>query len=102
MRHGWLRFVIHDLEYNPKKQYRIHIAAAYFWILTATPILFLFFGFPEQWLQWGVVITLLHSLYANFATDYGAASAALAAIGNASLPEVPIEPFIARETSLDD
>jgi hypothetical protein len=101
MRHGWLKLVIHDLEYNPKTQYRVHIAAAYFWILTATPILLLFFGFPEQWLQWGVLITLLYSLYANFATDYGAASAALAAIGNTPLPDVSSESFIAHEASRD-
>jgi hypothetical protein len=99
MRHGWLKLVIHDLEYNPRTQYKVHIAASYFWIITAAPILLLFFGFPEQWLQWGVLITLLYSLYANFATDYGAASAALAAMGNDPLPEVPTEPFIACDSS---
>ena len=101
MRHAWLKFIIHDLEYNPKTQYRVHIAASYFWIITAMPILVLFFGFPEQWLQWGILITLLYSLYANFATDYGAASAALAAMGNAPLPEIPTEAFIASDSTGD-
>ena len=92
LRHGWLRAVIHDLEYNPRTQYTVHIRAAYFWLVSAIPILILFFGFPTEWLAWGVLVTLLYSLYANFATDYGAASAALAAMGQQPLPEIPTEP----------
>lgn len=91
MRHGWLRPILHDLEYNPHTQYRVHIGAAYFWIVSAVPILVFFFGWPDQWLQYGVLITLIYSLYANFATDYGAASAALAAGGGTPLPEIPTE-----------
>jgi hypothetical protein len=46
-------------------------------------------------------MSLLYSLYANFAAQYVAASTALAAIGNAPLPEVPSEQFIAHEASQD-
>lgn len=91
VRHGWLRHLLHDLEYNPKTQYRVHITASYFWIVSAVPILFFFFGFPTQWIQYGVLVTLIYSLYANFATDYGAASAALAAMHEDPLPEIPGE-----------
>lgn len=93
VRHGWLKYVLHDLEYNPNTQYRVHISASYFWIVSAVPILIFFFAFPDEWLKYGVLITLIYSLYANFATDYGAASAALAAMGQAPLPEVPGKEF---------
>lgn len=88
---SWLGPVLHDLEYNPKTQYRVHITASYFWIISAIPILIFFFGFPDQWLQYGVLVTLIYSLYANFATDYGAASAALAAMHEAPLPVIPMD-----------
>ena len=91
-RHGWLKPLLRDLETNPRTQFKVHVIGAYFWLVTAIPILVLFFAFPDLWLSIGVLITLLYSLYANFATDYGAASAALAAMGRLPLPEIPTEP----------
>jgi VIT1/CCC1 family predicted Fe2+/Mn2+ transporter len=89
-RHHWLSHIIHDLEYEPRVQRRIHLVAAWVWLVSAIPILILFFFFPEEWLAWGVLITLLYSLYANFSTDYSGISAAQAAMGTHPMPEVPL------------
>jgi hypothetical protein len=34
---------------------------------------------------------LIYSIYANFATDYGAMSAAMAAFGDKLPPEIPLQ-----------
>jgi hypothetical protein len=40
----------------------------------------------------GIFITLIYSIYANLATDYGAMSAAEAAFGEPQPPPIPLEP----------
>jgi hypothetical protein len=91
VRHGWLKPLVHDLEYNPKTQYKVHFYAAVYWLLNFPVILFIFFAYPEVWLQVGLLVTLVYSIYANLATDYGAMSSALAAMQQAPLPEIPLE-----------
>lgn len=75
----WIVRGIHSMEYDPHTQWRYHLAMVWFWLVTITPILVLFFGFEHQWIRWGVFITLIYSLYANWATDFGALHAAWAA-----------------------
>lgn len=91
MRHGWLKHLLHDLEYNPYTQYRVHITASYFWIVNIFVVLLVQQLFSDAWSQIAVLYVAIVSLYANFATDYGAASASLAAMGSNPLPEVPGE-----------
>ena len=55
-------------------------------------IVYLFFGQPNLWTKLGIFITLIYSIYANFATDYGAMSAAMAAFGDKPPPEIPLQP----------
>lgn len=90
-RHMWLRHVIKDLETNPRTQYRVHYWGVIYWLVNFPLVIYLFFGLPVIWLKWGIFITLIYSIYANFATDYGAMSAALAAEGQAPLPAIPLE-----------
>jgi hypothetical protein len=52
----------------------------------------LFFFTPTLWLKLGIFITLIYSIYANLATDYGAMSAAEAAFGQPQPPPIPLEP----------
>ncbi len=47
---------------------------------------------PTLWLKLGIFITLIYSIYANLATDYGAMSAAEAAFGEPQPPPIPLEP----------
>ncbi|HEX4713777.1 MAG TPA: hypothetical protein VH164_02505 [Ktedonobacteraceae bacterium] len=94
IRHGWLKYVIKDLETNPRTQYKVHLYGAIYWLANFPAVTALFFLAPGLWLQLGIFITLVYSIYANFATDYGAMSAALAAFGQAPLPELPVETHV--------
>lgn len=80
MQHGWLKFVVRDLETNPKSQFAVHKWGMYYWLLNFPLITCLFFFAPALWLKLGIFITLIYSIYANFATDYGSMSAAMAAM----------------------
>lgn len=100
MRHGWLKFAVKDLETNPKTQYKVHLYGAVYWLINFPLVAALFFGAPTLWLKWGVFITLVYSIYANFATDYGAMSAAMASFGSSPLPELPVQAHV--EAKSDD
>jgi hypothetical protein len=89
MPHGWLRIVIKDLETNPHTQYKVHYYGMLYWLVNFPAVALLFFFAPSVWLKWGIFITLFYSIYANFATDYGAMSSAMAAFGQDPLPEIP-------------
>jgi hypothetical protein len=49
---------------------------AIYWLINFPLICCLFFLTPVLWLKLGIFITLIYSIYANLATDYGAMSAA--------------------------
>lgn len=89
VQHGWLRHIVKDLETNPHTQYKVHLYGAVYWLINFPLVSWLFFGFPMLWLKWGIFITLVYSIYANFTTDYGSMSAAMAAFGKEPLPEIP-------------
>lgn len=91
MRHGWLRFIVKDLETNPVTQYKVHLYGAIYWLINFPLVTWLFFFQPGLWLKLGIFITLVYSIYANFTTDYGSMSAALAAMREPPLPEIPLE-----------
>lgn len=94
MRHGWLKHVIKNLETDPHTQYSVHFYGVIYWLINFPAVCYLFFFQPTLWLKWGIFITLIYSIYANFATDYGAMSAAMAAFGQGTLPELPVESHI--------
>jgi hypothetical protein len=91
MRMGWLKPVIKDLETNPRTQYKVHLYGVVYWLINFPLIVCLFFFEPTLWVKLGVFITLIYSIYANFATDYGGMSAAMASFGD-PLPQIPAEP----------
>lgn len=100
VRHGWLKFVVKDLETNPRSQYTVHKYGMYYWLVNFPAVTALFFLAPALWLKLGIFITLIYSIYANFATDYGSMSAAMAAFGEPPLPEIPGE-SLSREPAGD-
>lgn len=78
MKHPSLMLVtkdIHNLEYDPKTQYRFHRAWALFWFTTMLIVPF----FNSLRSSIPALLILEASLWANFATHFGAMSAALAA-----------------------
>ena len=89
-RHGFMRLFIRDLETNPHAQYKVHRWGMWYWVINFPAVTALFFLDSPVWLRWGLYITLIYSIYANFATDYGAMSAAMAAYGDR--PPPPIAP----------
>lgn len=96
-RHVWMKHIVKDLETNPRTQYKVHLYGVVYWLANFPLIAAFFFLAPNEWLKWGVFITLQYSIYANFATDYGAMSAAMAAFGQTPLPELPISEHVEAE-----
>ena len=90
--HSWMRLVFKDLSTNPYTQYKVHMWGAIYWLINFPLICCLFFFTPTLWLKLGIFITLIYSIYANLATDYGAMSAAEAAFGEPQPPPIPLEP----------
>jgi hypothetical protein len=71
---------IHNLEYDPSTQYRFHFVSAWFWFACMV-------GVPFAPVLRHPILSLLimeASLWANFATHFGAMSAALAAKSSAA------------------
>ena len=92
IRHGWLKHVIKDLETNPRTQYKVHFWGVIYWLINFPLVCYLFFGQSALWLKLGIFITLIYSIYANFATDYGSMSAAMAAFDmGKALPAIPMD-----------
>jgi hypothetical protein len=92
IRHGWMKLLFKDLSTNPYTQYKVHMWGAIYWLINFPLICALFFFMPTLWLKLGIFITLIYSIYANLATDYGAMSAAEAAFGEPQPPPIPLEP----------
>jgi hypothetical protein len=91
VRHGWMRLLFKDLSTNPYTQYKVHMWGAIYWLINFPLVCCLFFLTPTLWLKLGIFITLIYSIYANLATDYGAMSAA-AAPRMLPRPPIPLEP----------
>jgi hypothetical protein len=94
LRHAWVKHVLHDFEYDPKVQYKVHLVAMWVWTFSMITVVCLFTFASHFWQVVSVLYLVLISLYANWATDYGAMSAALAAQQESPLPEVPLETHV--------
>ena len=71
-RHSWMQLLFKDLSTNPHTQYKVHMWGAIYWLINFPLICCLFFFTPTLWVKLGIFITLIYSIYANLATDYGA------------------------------
>ena len=87
LQHGWLKLIWRDLKHNPHAQYRVHYVGMLYWLVNFPLVTLLFFSAPMVWLKWGLYITLIYSIYANFSTDFAGMSAAMAAFED--LPGMP-------------
>jgi hypothetical protein len=83
-----MRLLFKDLSTSPYTQYQVHMWGAIYWLINFPLICCLFFFTPTLWLKLGIFITLIYSIYANLATDYGAMSAAEAAFGEPQPPPI--------------
>lgn len=85
------RGVIAKLETDPDVQFKIHRWGAIYWLANFPVVAWLFFFHRDFWEVVGIFITLIYSVYANLATDYGGMSSSMAAKGAAPLPEIPLQ-----------
>lgn len=70
--------IVQQFEENAQFQGRLHLTASYFWLANFPVVAYLFFFQAGEWMKIGLVLNTFYSLWANFATDYGALSAAQA------------------------
>src|SRR6185437_11815664 len=61
---------INELDNNPKVQLRIHTAGFWYWTINFPLIVYMFFFQQAAWTKWGLFITLMYSIYANWTSDY--------------------------------
>lgn len=78
-RHSWIKRFVHDFEYNPRFQFKLHVIAILFWWVNFVLGTLVMLLWPHLWVEIGVYYVFCLSLYANADTDYDAMSAALAA-----------------------
>lgn len=72
---GQLRHAREEFEYDAKFQTKFHLRMAYFWAVNLIVASLVFFFARPLWDKASVYYLVIVSLYANLATDYGAASA---------------------------
>jgi hypothetical protein len=68
------------LDNNPKVQLKIHTFGFWYWTINFPIIAVMFFCFPAVWFKWGLFITLIYSIYANWTSDYTGMSSAQSVI----------------------
>ena len=71
---------VHKLEYDPKAQFEFHRKMSFFWVANFIAVLVVYTWLGGVWAKLSVLYLVLVSLYANFATDYGAMPGSHAAI----------------------
>lgn len=87
--HTWVavRGGIHNLEYEPRVQWKFHLRMTWFWVFNVLPISALLYavlcGSTDQKLMWTAVmlgVNTYYSLYANFCTEFDGIQSAYAAM----------------------
>ena len=75
-----VRVWVKDLDENPRVQLRIHTIGFWYWTANFPIVAWLFIFEPHLWLKWGLFITLIYSIYANWTSDYTGMSASQSVI----------------------
>lgn len=73
-----LQVFIKDIDTNPRWQNRIHTVGFYYWTINFPLVTYMFFYQPTIWLKYGLFVTLIYSIYANWTSDYTGMSASQA------------------------
>ncbi len=87
IRQNWLTHLMNKFDTDPKVQYKIHIIMTYFWLANMIASIICFIYFKGFWANFSIFYILFVSLYANFATDFGAVPGAEAAISSQNIEE---------------
>lgn len=82
---------VNKLDNDPTVQLKIHTVGFWYWTINFPIIAYMFFFYPKVWTKWGLFITLIYSIYANWTSDYTGMSSAQSVINTTDKP-VNIEP----------
>jgi hypothetical protein len=77
---------VNALDNNPNVQLKIHTVGFWYWTINFPIVAYMFFFYPHVWLKWGLFITLIYSIYANWTSDYTGMSSAQSVINTTDKP----------------
>lgn len=89
------RHDVTELDENPHIQLKIHTVGFWYWTLNFPLVTYLFFFQPSLWLKYGLFITLIYSIYANWTSDYTGMSSSQSVINTTTDITVIKEEIIA-------
>ncbi|GAC1499131.1 MAG: hypothetical protein NVS1B10_01560 [Candidatus Saccharimonadales bacterium] len=87
-KHPIYRFIglfIKNIDDNPNIQLKIHTYGFWYWTINFPIITYLFFFQQGAWLKYGLFITLIYSIYANWTSDYTGMSSSQSVINTSSI-----------------
>ena len=82
---------VNALDNNPRVQLKIHTVGFWYWTINFPIIAGMFFFEPKVWFKWGLFITLIYSIYANWTSDYTGMSSAQSVINTENNPNIGIK-----------
>lgn len=71
---------VSKLDNDPRVQLKIHTFGFWYWSINFPIITYMFFFQDHLWLKYGLFITLVYSIYANWTSDYTGMSSSQAVI----------------------
>ncbi len=83
----FFKYALKEIDDDPKVQLKIHTWGFYYWTINFPIIALMFFFYPAVWAKWGLFITLIYSIYANWTSDYTGMSSSQSVINTQSPPD---------------
>lgn len=74
---------VKNIDTNPRLQNKIHTFGFWYWTINFPLITYLFFFHQDIWIKYGLFITLIYSIYANWTSDYTGMSASQSLVSDA-------------------
>jgi len=65
-----IKLFVKNVDENPNIQLKIHTFGFWYWTINFPTITYMFFFQQGIWLKYGLFITLIYSIYANWTSDY--------------------------------
>lgn len=66
----FLKPFIQEVDNDPTIQLKVHTFGFYYWTINFPIIVYIFFYQQTLWNRYGIFITLMYSIYANWTSDY--------------------------------
>lgn len=66
----FIKAFVKKVDEDPRIQLKVHTVGFYYWTINFPLIAYMFFFQPALWTKWGLFITLIYSIYANWTSDY--------------------------------